>query len=65
MKGEQVVHYVGLDQSIPDKVSEVAFNRKIVYDKVTKKKLLTNTWQPERVFLSFRFAKPDCDELYT
>lgn len=48
MKGEQVVHYVGLDQSIPDKVSEVAFNRKIIYDKVTKKKLLTNTWQPEK-----------------
>lgn len=48
MKGEQVVHYVGLDQSIPDKVTEVAFNRKIIYDKVTKKKLLTNTWQPEK-----------------
>ncbi len=41
MQGEQVVHYVGLDQSIPDKVSEVAFNRKIIYDKVTKKRLLT------------------------
>ena len=48
MQGEQVVHYVGLDQSIPDKVSEVAFNRKIIYDKVTKKRLLTNTWQPEK-----------------
>lgn len=40
MKGEQVVHYVGLDQSIPDKVTEVAFNRKIIYDKVTKKKII-------------------------
>ena len=48
MKGEQVVHYVGLDKSIPDKFTEVAFNRKIIYDKVTKKKLLTNTWQPEK-----------------
>ena len=48
MKGEQVVHYVGLDQSIPVKVTEVACNRKIIYDKVTKKKLLTNTWQPEK-----------------
>ena len=48
MQGEQVVHYVGLDQSIPDKVSEVTFNRKIIYDKVTKKRLLTNTWQPEK-----------------
>lgn len=50
MKGEQRVHYIGLEKNIPDKVTEIAFNRKIIFDKVTKQKLLTNTWQPEKYF---------------
>ena len=48
LKGEQVVHYVGLEKNIPDKVTEITFNRKVIYDKVTKQKLLANAWQPEK-----------------
>lgn len=51
LKGKQVVHYTGLEKDIPDNVVEVTFNRKIIYDKVTKQKVSLSAWQPEKYYL--------------
>ena len=48
IKGKQVVHYTGTEKEIPDNVFEVTFNRKIIYDKVTKQRVSISTWQPEK-----------------
>lgn len=48
IKGKQVVHYTGTEKEIPDNVFEVTFNRKIIYDKVAKQRVLISTWQPEK-----------------
>lgn len=51
LKGKQVVHYTGLEKNIPDNIVEVTFNRKIIYDKVTKQKVSLSAWQPEKYYL--------------
>lgn len=51
LKGKQVVHYTGLEKNIPDNIVEVTFNRKIIYDKVTKQKVSLSAWQPEKHYL--------------
>lgn len=51
LKGKQVVHYTGLEKDIPDNVVGVTFNRKIIYDKVTKQKVSLSAWQPEKYYL--------------
>ncbi|WP_138272335.1 mucin-binding protein [Lactobacillus gasseri] len=51
LKGKQVVHYTGLEKNIADNIVEVTFNRKIIYDKVTKQKVSLSAWQPEKYYL--------------
>lgn len=51
IKGKQVVHYTGTEKEILDNIFEVTFNRKIIYDKVTKQRVSTSAWQPEKQFL--------------